>query len=127
MTRIFTICFLVLVIISCEKQEFTSTDIISNDAMELRSELQKEGYEESIVDSIIKQDCYFKEWDKTIQTPVSGLIEFYDRDNNWVASIDFGDGVCDQWATKTWNVSIFTDYPEGKEKFSVFKFEKKHK
>ena len=45
---------------------------------------------------------------------------YYDSDNNWVASIDFGDGTCDQWATKTWDVNMFPDYPSGSEDFSVF-------
>lgn len=33
---------------------------------------------------------------------VSGLIEYYDFDGNWIASIDFGDGECDGVATKCW-------------------------
>ena len=65
--------------------------------------------------------------EKTVLTPVSGLIEFYDTDSNWVATIDFGSGECDQWATKTWDVTVFTDSPEGEDKFSVFSFNKKEK
>lgn len=33
---------------------------------------------------------------------VSGIIEFY-KDETWVVTIDFGDGECDEWATKTWD------------------------
>ena len=58
-------------------------------------------------------------------TPVSGLFEYYDIDGNWVASIDFGDGTCDQWATKTWDVNVFPDYPSGTNDFSVFNYKNK--
>ncbi len=57
---------------------------------------------------------------QTIMTPVSGLFEYYDLDNYWVASIDFGDGTCDEWATKSWDVNVFPDYPSGSEDFLVF-------
>ena len=129
MKKIFylTLSSIILLTVACEKSEDIGTDIISNDAIELRSELQQDGYIETIVDSIVKQDCYFEKWDKTVLTPVSGLIEFYDSNDNWVASIDFGNGSCDEWATKTWDVTVFPDSPEGEEKFSVFSFYKKEK
>ena len=129
MKKIFylTLSSIILLTVACEKSEDIGTEIISNDAIELRSELQQDGYIETIVDSIVKQDCYFEKWDKTVLTPVSGLIEFYDSNDNWVASIDFGDGSCDEWATKTWDVTVFPDSPEGEEKFSVFSFYKKEK
>ena len=50
-----------------------------------------------------------------------------DGDGNWVASIDFGDGTCDEWATKTWDVNLFPDYPSGSENFSVFDYYKDKK
>jgi hypothetical protein len=35
---------------------------------------------------------------------VSGVVEFYSyKDDSWLANIDFGDGTCDEWATKTWD------------------------
>lgn len=35
---------------------------------------------------------------------VSGVVEFYSINNDtWLATIDFGDGECDEWATKTWD------------------------
>jgi len=82
--------------------------------------MQEDGYIEVEVSSIEKIDCYFEEWDKTIMTPVSGLWEYYDQNDIWVASIDFGDGICDQWATKTWDVNIFPENPEGVLEFSLF-------
>ena len=43
---------------------------------------------------------------------VAGVIEFYSKkDNSWLATIDFGDGTCDEWATKTW--------PDGSKEFSM--------
>ena len=122
-----TLTLIILHTVACEKSEDIGTNIISNDAIDLRSELQDEGYIETIVDSINKQECYFEDWKKTVLTPVSGLIEFHDADSNWVATIDFGYGECDQWATKTWDVTVFPDSPEGEEKFSVFSFNKKEK
>jgi len=53
---------------------------------------------------------------------VSGLFEYTDQNGTWVASIDFGDGTCDEWVTKTWDVNIFPDNPEGSEDLSVFKY-----
>ncbi len=32
---------------------------------------------------------------------VQGIIEYYDDNNNLLATIDFGNGTCDEWATKT--------------------------
>jgi len=35
---------------------------------------------------------------------VSGVVEFYStKDESWLATIDFGDGTCDEWATKIWD------------------------
>ena len=42
-------------------------------------------------------------------TPVSGLFEYYDENNNWVASLDYGDGTCDHIATKTWDIDVFPE------------------
>ena len=116
-------CFFLL--LSCKKTDIYFDEIVSNDAIELRSEIQQKGYVETITDSIIKQDCFFDKWNKTILTPISGLIEFHDTEGNWVASIDFGSGECDQWATKSWNTNIFNENDAGETKFSVFSFYKK--
>lgn len=122
-----TLATFILFTVACEKSKVIGTEITSNDAIELRSELQDEGYIETIVDAINKQECYFDEWKKTVLTPVSGLIEFHDTDSNWVATIDFGSGDCDQWASKTWDINVFPESPEGEEQFSVFSFYKKDK
>lgn len=114
-----------LLFTACEKTDIQDVEVVSNDALELRSELQEDGYVETISDSIVKEECYFEEWDKTVLTPVSGLIEFHDENDNWVASIDFGDGECDEWATKTWDTSVFTEDTSGTSTFSVFEFKLK--
>ena len=112
---------LLFIISSCEKEEVVF-NVVSNDAQQMRKAYTDEGYSEIIVDSIVKTACYFVQWDKTVTTPVSGLLEYYDSNNNWVASIDFGDGTCDEWATKTWDVNMFPDFPNGSEDFSVFDY-----
>ena len=91
-----------------------------DNGMQMRIAMQEDGYTEIEVNPVEKIDCYFEEWDKTITTPVSGLFEYYDQNNSWVASIDFGDGTCDQWVTKTWDSNIFPDDPTGIEEFSLF-------
>jgi hypothetical protein len=114
-----------LLFTACEKTDIIDVEIVSNDAFELRSELQEDGYIETISDSIVKEECYFEEWDKTVLTPVSGLIDFHDENDNWIASIDFGDGECDEWATKTWDINVFTEDTSGTSTFSVFEFKSK--
>ena len=114
----------VFFIFSCEKEDTVDT-ITSNDGVQARLAYTEKGYTEIEVSPIVKTSCYFAQWDKTIMTPVSGLFEYYDSNNNWVASIDFGDGTCDEWATKSWDVNIFPDYPSGSEDFSVFGYKSK--
>ena len=109
--------------VSCEK-DIVET-ITSNDGVQARLAYTEKGYTEIEVNPIVKITCYFSNWDKDVMTPVSGLFDYYDTDDNWVASIDFGDGTCDEWATKTWDVDIFPDYPSGTNDFSVFYYKKK--
>ena len=110
--------------VSCAK-EAVIDNITSNDGVQARLAYTDKGYTEVAVNPIVKINCYFSAWNKDIMTPVSGLFEYYDVDGNWVASIDFGDGTCDEWATKTWNIDIFPDYPSGTDTFSVFDYKDK--
>lgn len=114
----------VLLFVSCEKEVINET-IVSNDGMQARLAYTEKGYTEIEVTPIVKTNCYFSEWDKNVMTPVSGLFEYYDADSNSVAIIDFGDGKCDEWATKTWDVDVFPDFPNGTNEFSVFDFKDK--
>ena len=113
-----------LIITSCEKEEEIDS-IVSNDGVQARLAYTEKGYTEVEVNPIVKTNCYFSEWDKEVMTPVSGLYEYYDQSGNWVASIDFGNGTCDEWATKTWDINIFPDHPIGSEDFLVFDFKGK--
>ena len=113
----------VLFFVSCEKD--VAETITSNDGVQARLAYTEKGYSEIEVNPIVKINCYFQDWDKDVMTPVSGFFEYYDSDSNWVASIDFGDGKCDEWATKTWNVDVFPDYPSGTNDFSVFDYKEK--
>jgi len=110
--------------VSCEKDVVET--ITSIDGVQARLAYTEKGYTEIEVNPIVKINCYFSDWDKDVMTPVSGLFEYFDADGNWVASIDFGDGTCDEWATKTWDVDIFPDYPSGTIDFSVFYYKKKN-
>ena len=112
---------------SCEKDDHDHDDIISNDGIESRLAYTEKGYLETEVEPIVKSLCYFEKWNKEVEVPVSGLFEYHDIDGNWVASINFGDGNCDEWATKTWDVNLFPEYPSGSEDFSVLKIKKSKK
>jgi hypothetical protein len=114
----------VLFFVSCEKEVVIET-VTSNDGVLARLAYTEKGYTEIEAHPIVKINCYFSDWNKDVMTPVSGLFEYYDADDNWVASIDFGDGTCDEWATKTWDVDIFPDYPSGTNNFSVFDYKEK--
>ena len=119
----FLLLGLILIFSSCEKD--VVENITSNDGMLERSAYIEKGFSEIEVSPIVKESCYFDQWDKEVMTPVSGLFEYYDSDDNWVASIDFGDGTCDEWATKTWDINVFPDYPAGTTTFSVFEYKEK--
>ncbi len=112
---------------SCEKDDHDHDNIISNDGIEARLSYTEKGYLETEVEPIVKSLCYFEKWNKEVEVPVLGLFEYHDNDGNWVASINFGDGNCDEWATKTWDVNLFPEHPNGSEDFSVLKIKKSKK
>ena len=55
---------------------------------------KKSKYKKVIVEPLVKsEDCGYI---------ISGIIKYYDYNSGaWVATIDFGDRICDEWATKT--------------------------
>ena len=123
----FTLSFLIIgfvFLFSCQKEPINH-NVTSNDGVQARLAYTEKGYTEIEVTPIIKKNCYFSEWNKNILTPVAGLFEYYDAAGDWVASIDFGDGSCDHWATKTWDTEVFSDYPSGTDQFSVFNYKGK--
>ena len=114
-----------ILLVSCDKdddnsdKDNTCTECSDNSA-QVRLAIQNDGYTETEVNPIQKEECYFEEWDKNLMTPVYGLLEYYDANGMWVASIDFGVGTCDNQATKSWDTSVFSDNPEGSLEFSIF-------
>jgi len=129
-----TLIISVFIFTSCEKDDDHGHDsnshsdkvccsdgvCCSDDATGMRLAMQEDGYVELEVSPIEKIDCYFEDWDKTIMTPVSGTFEYYNLSDEWVATIDYGDGNCDKLAIKTWDVSFFPENPEGFLEFSLF-------
>ena len=101
-----TLLISVFIFTSCEKDDDHDHDsnshsdkvCCSDDASGMRLAMQEDGYVELEVSPIEKIDCYFEDWDKTIMTPVSGTFEYYNQSDEWVATIDYGDGDCDKWA-----------------------------
>jgi hypothetical protein len=55
---------------------------------------KKSKYKKVIVEPLVKSDdCGYI---------IAGIIKYYQYDTEeWVATIDFGDRICDEWATKT--------------------------
>ena len=72
----------ILFFVSCEKHDDHDHDLVSNDGLEARLSYVDEGYNEVEVEPIVKSLCYFEEWNKEIETPISGLFEYYDADGS---------------------------------------------
>ena len=54
----------------------------------------KPDYKKVIIEPLIKiEGCDYI---------VAGIIKFYYQDK-WIATLDYGDGSCDEWATKKWD------------------------
>jgi len=72
------------------------------------AKLNKNGNKEDVDLSAKKKDAKYK---KVITSPlikiegcdyiVAGTIKYF-KGKDWVATVDYGDGTCDEWATKTW-------------------------
>ena len=119
----FCVLSLFVLFTSCEKDDSKTnenSEICCENGDGMRMAMQEDGFIEVEINPIEKSDCFFEEWNKTIMTPVSGLFEYYDENNNWVASLDYGDGTCDHIATKTWDIDVFQESPEGSLDFSIF-------
>ena len=119
----FCVLSLFVLFTSCEKDDSKTnenSEICCENGDGMRMAMQEDGFIEVEINPIEKTDCFFEEWSKTIMTPVSGLFEYYDENNNWVASLDYGDGTCDHLATKTWDIDVFPESPEGSLDFSIF-------
>jgi hypothetical protein len=62
----------------------------------LKKEGEDDWFYEVITEPLVElEDCNYI---------VSGIIDYYaKKDDSWLATIDFGDGECDEWAIKTWD------------------------
>ena len=123
--KLLSVFFLSLFVLftSCEKDDSKTnenSEICCENGDGMRIAMQEDGFFEVEVNPIEKTDCYFEEWNKTIMTPVSGLFEYYDENNIWVASLDYGDGTCDNLATKNWDINVFPENSEGSLEFPIF-------
>tara|TARA_Y100001954_G_scaffold168787_1_gene179272 strand:- start:762 stop:1151 length:390 start_codon:yes stop_codon:yes gene_type:complete len=119
----FCVLSLFILLTSCEKEDSKTnenSEICCDNGDGMRMAMQEDGFIEVEINPIEKSDCFFEEWNKTIMTPVSGLFEYYDENNIWVASLNYGDGTCDNLATKTWDINVFPENPEGSLDFSIF-------
>ena len=119
----FCVLSLFVLFTSCEKDDSKTnenSEICCENGDGMRMAMQEDGFFEVEINPVEKTDCYFEEWNKTIVTPVSGLFEYYDENNIWVASLNYGDGTCDNLATKTWDINVFPENPEGSLDFSIF-------
>jgi hypothetical protein len=77
---------------------------------DLKCHKAKSMYKKVIVKPLVKtDDCKYI---------VEGVIKYFDaKDGEYVATVDFGDGTCDEWAMKSWPDS--PKYKAGKKKFSL--------
>jgi hypothetical protein len=77
---------------------------------ELKKHGKKHPFKKVVVEPVVKtEDC---------EHPVSGIIKFFDiKTDEWVATIDFGDGTCDDLVTKT--------TPEGSGEYHLYEIKPK--
>lgn len=68
----------------------------------LKSKSGKTSYTKVIVSPIVKvTGCKYI---------VQGIVEYYDKNNTLLATIDFGNGTCDEWAVKSFPNNSKPDY-----------------
>jgi hypothetical protein len=60
----------------------------------------KEEYSKIVVDPIVKL--------KACDYIVAGTVEYFDAQGNWSATVDYGNGICDDLATKTTPEGVYT-------------------
>ena len=92
------------------EQDFSATKVENGQSstIELKKDKKESKYKKVIVKPLVKtDDCKYI---------VEGIIKYYLKDK-WVATVDYGDGTCDEWAKKS--------YPGGSEDFSMNDWDKK--
>ena len=82
--------------------------------IDLKKKKQGSKYKKVIVKPLVKtDDCNYI---------VAGTIKYYDYETGaYLATIDYGNGTCDEWATKTWAAGSEGDksWPAGSDTFSL--------
>ena len=83
---------------------------------DLKKKKKNSKYKKVIVKPLIKtDDCKYI---------VEGMIKYYDaKTDEYVATIDYGNGVCDEWATKEW--ASTKKHKAGRKTFSLDDWYKK--
>lgn len=71
-----------------------ATKTVDGETLEFALDKKTDKYKKVVVEPIVKiEGCEYI---------VSGIVKYYEGDQ-WVATVDFGNGTCDEWATKTWD------------------------
>jgi len=71
-----------------------ATKTADGETTEFMLDKKEDKYKKVVVEPIVKiEGCEYI---------VSGIVRYYEGDQ-WVATVDFGDGTCDEWAMKTWD------------------------
>jgi hypothetical protein len=83
---------------------------------DLKKKKQDSDYKKIIVKPLVKtDDCDYI---------VEGIIKYYNFETGeYIATIDYGNGSCDEWATKTW--AAYKGVPAGSKIFSLNDWKKK--
>ena len=74
-------------------ENFVATKTVNGQSsnIDLKQGQKPSEYKKVIVEPLVKtNDCDYI---------VSGIIKYY-KEAKWVATVDYGDGTCDEWATK---------------------------
>jgi len=71
-----------------------ATIIKNGKSSKLSLQQNKSDFKKVIINPLVKtEDCNYI---------VQGTIKYYSKNGEWVATVDYGDGTCDEWATKKW-------------------------
>lgn len=78
---------------TCDNLATKTVDGVTSE-FKLEAKGKDDKFKKVIVEPIVKlENCEYI---------VAGIVKFYEGDK-WVATLDFGDGTCDEWATKIWD------------------------
>lgn len=68
--------------------------------LNLNRKEKESNFKKVIINPLVKtEDCEYI---------VQGTIKYYSKDGEWIATVDYGEGQCDEWATKKWKAGSKT-------------------